>query len=241
MGTKIGLGIGLLALSLLMNSCDYESIRVSDTLETRNFSVPDYSGIEVSHTFNAYVRFSESEETIAIEANANVQDRIVVEKEGNTLRIRLKRHTKLRGDVVLNAYITTRDLSNIRTSGASNLLLETPWVTSNANINVSGASDLQGEVDVETLRIAASGASSIDLFGKADSVTAELTGSSDFRDYDLNVNELDIVLHGASDAWLSVNESISIDASGASEFRYRGNAEIRHEKLSGASEIIQVD
>ncbi|MEO1012721.1 MAG: head GIN domain-containing protein [Bacteroidota bacterium] len=233
--------VGILSLGLCISSCDRESIRVSDTISTRTYGVQDYSGISISNTFNAYVTFSDTEERIEIEANENIQDRIIVQREGNVLRIRLKKNTNLRGDVVLNAFIVTRDLSYVKVSGASSMVLENPWTVPDSEIEVSGASDFRGELNIGNLRLQASGASDVDLYGNAEAVRAELTGSSDLKDYDLRVDALDIELSGASEAWLSVDESIAIDASGASTLRFRGNAQITRQRLSGASAIVHTD
>ena len=79
------------------------------------------------------------------------------------------------------------------------------------------------------------------LFGSISSLEAEISGSSDLLDYDLNISNLDINLYGASTAFLSVNESISIKASGASVLNYKGDATIQESELSGSSSIIKKD
>jgi len=233
--------IALLALSIQLSSCDYETIRASDGISTRSYSFSDYSALRVSHAFKVYVRFSNEEEKIEVEANENVQDRVVVEKEGNLLRVRLKNNTRLRGNVTLNVFITTQEINNYVISGASQVTLENPLITRDADLKLSGASSFTGEMELSDLRIDASGASHIDLFGTTQWLSARLSGSSDLKDYDLSVEELDIDLSGASDAYLTVTESIEIDASGASTLRYRGNATIDSKRLSGASEITKTD
>ncbi|WP_422080290.1 head GIN domain-containing protein [Ulvibacterium sp.] len=231
----------LIVLSLQMVSCDYETIRASDRISTVGYGLSDYSRLRVSSAFNVYVKFSDVEERIEVEANDNIQDRIIVQKERNTLRIRLKKHTKLRGNVTLNVFITTREISDFDISGASNVTLESPLITRDVDLEVSGASSFSGEMDLTDLDIRASGASNIDLFGNTESLRARLSGSSDLKDYDLTIEELDIELSGASDAYLTVTESIDIEASGASTLRYRGDASVNIRRLSGASEIIKTD
>jgi hypothetical protein len=233
--------VALIVLSLQMVSCDYETIRASNRISTIGYGFSDYSRLKVSHAFNVYVTFSDVEERIEVEANENIHDRIIVQKEGNTLRVRLKNHTNLRGNVTLNVFITTREISNFDISGASNITLENPLVTRDVDLELSGASSFSGEMDLTDLDIDASGASNIDLFGNTESLRARLSGSSDLKDYDLTVEELDIDLSGASDAYLTVTESIDIQASGASTLRYRGDATVNLRRLSGASEIIKTD
>ncbi len=233
--------LGLIILGTLMTSCDYERIRVSDTVTTREVQLSEYSGIRVSDAFNAYVTFSDSQERIEIEANDNLHERIIVRKEGNVLIVRLKNLTNVKGNATMNVYITTNNLSYFDISGASSLLLENELSTQEVDIELSGASTFTGEIYADELKFDAGGASRASLFGTLGFLDVSLSGSSTIDDYDLETEKLDIRLSGASDAYLTVSESIDIKASGASTLRYKGEAVIYHKDLSGASEIIKKD
>ncbi|MGI9551654.1 MAG: head GIN domain-containing protein [Aurantibacter sp.] len=231
-----------LILSLgLLTSCDHDSIRASGEVTSLDYSIPDYSRLKVSNAFNAYVTFSDTEESIRIEANENLHNKIIVKRDGNALVIQLKKLTNIRGNATLNAYITTKNISHFEMTGASRLTLENEWVSEDARIEVSGASDFTGELSVERLHMNMHGASNVDIFGTASGMYADLSGSSEIRNYDLLVERLEIDLSGASEAFLSVSETIDIDASGASTLNYKGNADIIHKRLSGASEIRKRD
>ncbi len=231
--------IGLIVLCGLISSCEHEVVRARGGLTTTEAHFSGYSALQVSDAFNVYVRFSDTEEKIEIEANENLQDRIIVEMEGRTLRIRLKNHLSIKGNATLNAYITTKSIDDFDVSGASKVALESEWVASEGSLNLSGASEFTGELDLGQLEMDASGASDTDLFGTASSLNASLSGASTLKNYDFVIEALDIRLSGASDAYLSVNKTIDIDASGASKLNYKGNAIVNQKKLSGASEIVK--
>lgn len=233
--------IGLIFLCGLLTSCDHESIRAEGVVTVNEVQLSGYTGLEVSHAFEAYVKFSDSEEKIKIEANDNLHEKIVVKKEGNNLIVGLKKNTNVRGNATLKVYITTKNIDYYDISGASSLLLEDELNAQTAEIRMSGASTFSGEIYVNELDIDSSGASDISLFGNADILGASLSGSSKIGSYDLITKELFIDLSGASDAYLTVTESIDIKASGASTLRYKGDATVNSEDLSGASEIIKKD
>ncbi|MFH6603783.1 head GIN domain-containing protein [Maribacter algicola] len=227
-----------LALSMvLLSSCDHDSIRASGEVTTLEYAIPDYSEVKVSDAFNVYVTFSDTEESINIEANENLHNKIIVKREGNALVIRLKRFTTVRGNATLNAYISTKNVAAFDLGGASRVTLENEWVQSDARVDLSGASDFTGEIAAERLYLNVNGASNLDLFGNTTFLNAKLSGSSNVRNYDLSVDNLNIELSGASEAFLSVKETIDIRASGASVLNYKGNAAINNQKLSGSSEI----
>ena len=225
----------------LLSSCDYESIRVSRYVTKREVNYSDFNGLKVSNAFNAYITFSDTEEKIEIEANENLHDKVILEKVGNDLIVKLKKHTIVGGKVTLNIFITTKSITDFDISGASNLTLENELVAQNASIELSGASEFYGELRVNRLELGTSGASRIQLFGSTGYLDASLAGSSELRGYDFTVEGLDIRLSGASDAYLTVTESIDIRASGVSTLNYKGSAVINNKNLSGASEINKKD
>lgn len=232
---------GLLATLLMVSSCDTESIRVSDEISTREYSFTDYSKLELAGDFDAYVRFSDTEERIEIEANANLQDKIIVSKTGNTLKIRLENNVSVRGNATMKAYITTRNIDDYRVSGDSFVQLENLLATDNIAIEVLGDSRFTGELETNNLFINLKGDSEVNAFGTATMLNADLSGDSELKDYDLAVEELILDLSGDSEAYLTVSETIDVDASGDSVLNYRGNAEIIRQRLTGDSRIRKRD
>lgn len=233
------LNLALLFTSL--SSCDYQRIRAYGDITSRQVNYSDYTGLELSNAFNAYVSFSDTEESIEIEANENLHDHIIVEKHGNDLIIKLKPHTAIRGKATLNAYITTRSIVDFDLSGASEVILENPLIGERAAIELSGASEFYGELSLNRVELEASGASNISLFGNIGEFEASLTGSSELKDYDLIADELDIQLSGASDAYLTVSKAIEVRGSGASTLNYKGDAIVTTQNLSGSSKIKKRD
>ena len=224
-------------ISLIFFSCDHDYIRAKGEVTDVAYSFSDYSAIKISDAFNVYVTFSETEQSIVIEANENLHEKIKVRKEGNSLVIKLDARTSVRGNPTMNAYITTNNISDFVISGASKLNLENLWISENGNLKLTGASEVTGEVEVKNLTVTMGGASYADVYGEVDNLNANLTGSSDLKDYDLSVNRLNLELAGASDVSLSVSESIKVTASGASVLNYKGGAVVDKKELSGSSEI----
>ncbi len=135
--------LGLMLFTVVFTSCDYEKIRASEEVSSLTYNIPDFSNLEVSNAFNVYVSFSDTEESIRIEANENLHDRITVKRDGNSLVIKLKKFTQIRGNATLNAYIVTKNITEFDISGASTLYLENQWVISNGRIDLSGSSDFK--------------------------------------------------------------------------------------------------
>ncbi|WP_350285929.1 head GIN domain-containing protein [uncultured Croceitalea sp.] len=227
----------LIIASIIFTSCENESIRASKTTSTTSYVFEEYNTLELSGDFNAFVTFSDSEERIEIEASENLQDRIVVTREGNSLVIKLENNLNIKGRAVLNAYITTREIANFKISGDASVELDNALQTNTISIEATGDSQFMGELEANNLFIDLKGDSMTDVFGFANDVKASLSGNSLVQNYDLSVENLITRLSGDSEVFLSVSNTIDIDASGDSELNYEGNATIVRQRLSGDSRI----
>jgi hypothetical protein len=86
-----------------------------------------------------------------------------------------------------------------------------------------------------------SGASSLQIQGSTIDFRLDASGASSMESYSFLTKYLDANLDGASQASLSVEDEIRIRASGASTLRYRGDATITHQQLSGAASVVKVN
>ncbi|MFS4468356.1 head GIN domain-containing protein [Maribacter sp. 2210JD10-5] len=238
MKIKSNIVFAILAL-VLLGSCSTETIRVSGEVTSVTYNFSDYDVLNVSDDFNVFVRFSPTEEEIRVEANADLQEKIIVRKEGNVLTIKFDRNLNVRGNATQNVYITTASITQFKGFGDVEIDLENILIAENIKIELFGDSNFEGEIATKNLTLSLRGDSDMNIFGNADDVVANLQGDSTFRDYDLSTLDLDIDLSGDSDAYLSVSESIKIRASGDSRLYYKGNPEIVRQRLTGDSKLIK--
>lgn len=238
MKTKIIMAL-CMAATILFSSCDHQVITALDEVTTVEYGLSDYQKLEIAGDFEVYVRFSETEESIAITANDNLHRKIDVLKSGNTLKIGLENKVIVRGNPTLRAYITTRNITDFEVYGDSSVDVEDLILADNASVTVHGDSYFTGEMDVDRLRVDLRGDSTADLFGYAENVNARLSGDSTLRDFDLQVVDLVIDLTGDSQASLYINGTIDVEASGDSVLNYQGNATVVHQHLTGDSKVWQ--
>ncbi len=225
---------------ILLSSCSRNRIDPSADVTSQTKSFTNFSKIDVSNAISVYVTFSETEESVIVVANDNLHEYIKIEKEGNELEIRLKRNINISGMATLKVYITTSYLSSIEASGASNVHFSNTYSSTNLNVDLSGASSFNADLILDHLVVEGSGASNINLSGECSYLNSELSGASSIEDYGFYVNEeVRTDLSGASSSKLTINGDIYVEASGASSFYYKGIANIKSQKISGASSIKQ--
>lgn len=233
----------LASFNLFLFSCDVmdNDVVPNSKITTMQTSFSDYDRIDVSSAFTVYVTFSDEEELIEIEANDNLHQYIKVKKENNALKIGLERNIHVRGSATLVAYITTKHVSGYDASGASRIIVENPVQSTNATIYISGASTFSGTLEVDNLYADLSGASNLNIEGNANAMEVQASGASLIRDYGFDTNTLEADLSGASNMYVTVQEEIDVEASGASMLNYKGSAVVTRQDLSGASAIRQVN
>jgi hypothetical protein len=242
MKTKV-FALILASVNLFLFSCNINDTHVipDSKVTTRQATFSGYDMIDASTAFSVFVTFSDTEESIEIEANDNLHKHIVVEKVGGVLKIGLEHAVNVRGSATLNAYITTKHVSGYMASGASRLLVESPINSDEASIYLSGASTFSGALEVNKLNVDLSGASIMNIEGYTNVFEVEASGASVIRDYGFDSNTLIADLSGASNIYVTVDEDIDVEASGASILRYKGSAVIKRQDLSGASVVKKMN
>ena len=228
-----------IAFTILLMSCEKDTITASKDITTKDHEISGYSSLEVNDNFKVFINFSDTDEKLRVQANDNLHGYILVNKESNKLTVKLDKVSRIKGQETLNVFITTKSIDNFTIKGNAKLELEDPLETDNLKIYLRGNSFFSGELAVEKLDLVSSGNCMIDFSGSVKNMDVELDGNCELSDHDLSVDTLNIDLSGNSNTYLTVNNSISIDASGNSVLSYKGSATIAHQKLSSGSKIVR--
>jgi hypothetical protein len=204
-------------------------------------SITTFSGIKVSGGIDVYLSHGDSY-SLAVSAGENkYRDNITTEVKNGILFISYNndRFRLSSGDKKLRAYISFKTLESLEASGACDLIITGTLHAKSMLIKLSGACDIKGPVQIDDLTINLSGASTVKISGNAQNLNLTASGASDVKNYDLVTQNCVAKLSGASDVRITVNNSISGSASGASTLHYEGNPDKKDVVTSGASSISQ--
>jgi Putative auto-transporter adhesin, head GIN domain len=201
-----------------------------------------FTSIKVSNAIHLYLSKGDVE-AIAISADEEkYKNGIKTEISNRELhvfydgpRIWNGRHQKL------NVYVSYKSLAQITASSASNVLIAGVMELPMLNIKISSASDFKGQLNIGELNVRLSGASDMRLSGTVKNINVECSGASDFKSYDLVAETASIKTSGASDVSITVSKEIMVNASGASNVYYKGDAIVKEKHSSGASSISKED
>ena len=242
MKTKVFLA-AILVLGVLFTSCEKEDFNVvpSNKVTSWEVNTSGINSIDVSSLFHVYVNFSETEESVVIEANENLHSLIRVRQDGDRLDVSLAKNSQITGDPVLNLYVTTSSLEEIIAEGAVNVEFLNQLVTSQFEIDLSGASQLKGSFETDILFATLEGASILEIDGSANSFQIDAEGASEMSGYGFTANRMEANLDGGSEVALTVQQKLDVTARGASNVYYKGNGVIENQNLKDASKIVKVN
>lgn len=203
-------------------------------------SVSTFSSIKVSGGIEVYLSQGDSYSLAVSATESKYRDNILTEVRNGILVISYNDHFRLRsGDKKLRAYISFRTLESLEASGACEIIITGELNANSMRLRLSGACDIKGAVKIEDLALDVSGASTVKISGTAQNLNLSASGASDVKNYDFVVQNCVAGLSGASDVRITINNSISGSASGASTLHYEGNPDRKNIATSGASSISQ--
>lgn len=228
----------LLFLSLGLAAGAQQNIINDPNAEVRN--VGTFSGIKVSGGIDVYLSQS-GDYALAVSAvEARYRDNIRTEVKNGVLNVWYDSGLGwLKGDKKLRAYISFKSVTSIEASGACDIKINESLSSPSMLLKLSGACDINGEIKIADMVMDLSGASTVKLNGTIQNLKISSSGASDIKNYDLVTENCIANISGASDVKITVNNSISVTASGASSLHYRGNPGKREVATSGASSVSQ--
>ena len=224
---------------LILMSCNIdsiESIEGSSTIIKKKYDLQDFDAIELSNSFDVEVIQSD-EFKVLLECNENIFEYVNIEIEDNKLVAELEGiHSFSNTTLKLKVYLP--ELKEIESSGACSIDFE-EFHTDKLQIDLSGASYVIGELFVANqMVIEASGASEIKLNGKVKNLELDFSGASEFEGKNFIVaNAFVLDASGASSITTTVNGTLDIEVSGASDVDHYGKGKVINEDISGAGSV----
>lgn len=236
--------LSIIATLSFFTSCKKDSTQIipSSNVTSIEKSLAVHHQLHVADPFQVYLTFSDTEESIIVEANDNLHQYINVVDKNGWLKVSLENNINPIGDgMVLNVYITTKNINEYIAEGAASISLKNELYSDEITIDLTGASRFSGSLYSNKLEAILSGASTLSVLGSTTSLDVEATGACVMNDYGFESTQLYADLDGASEVYTSVSETLSVKAKGASHVFYKGSGVISNQNLEGGSGIIKMD
>jgi len=234
--------LSAVVISIFFTSCGNlfgKRIRGNGNIKTETRSVTGYNSIDVSGAIDVYVK-QDSTQNIRIETDENLLVYIVVREEGGVLRVYPKDNSNLKPTGSIKVYVAGPNFRKFEGSGACDYYTENKITnTESIAIDLSVSCDATMELNSPKITAEVTGAGKLILKGEAKDLNIDGTGSSDFRCFDLQAENVDVDITGAGDAEVFASVKLDVTVSGAGSVKYKGNAAVS-QKVSGSGSVRKV-
>ncbi len=205
---------------------------------TRNYYLANFNGLSLGSAFKINVTNSKNFKVLVKGKKEDLDD-LQVYIKNSTLIAKYKTKWSLwsRSRKSVEFLIEMPTITNIDLSGASQSKISGFDDLNKLNIELSGASQAYIDVFAADVNLELSGASTLKLIGRANKMNADLTGASSMDAGNFPLKNMTIDASGASNAKVSVSETLNVEASGAATIRYLSKPKNIHKNTSGGSNV----
>lgn len=229
--------ITLALLAFVFQSCVY--VDSQDDIPprgegTRTYDFRNFDELEMGDAFRVNV-IAGSSFSVSAKGELNDLDDLDLFVEDGKLHARYRNGYRNRREPMY-IDITMPDIQSVNFSGAVKAKFVGFENLPGLDFELSGASKVEFEGSGREFKFDLSGASQLFLVGEGKYLDGDLSGASQLDAFELITQESDLELSGASSARVCVSEFLKVDASGASNVRYKGNPNV-DKKMSGGSTV----
>lgn len=227
-----------LLLFTLISCENLNLVNSSDLITTEVREIGSFNSLKVSSGFKVKLQKGDVEK-IEVIANENLHGYIISKIKNKELKVSREDKIKFDRDAEVEIVITYVELNEIDASGGCNITIIDSLSTENLMIDLSGGSRLVGQLNLNNFTADVSGGGRLELNGYCSNFNLDLSGGGKVLGYEFNVDDFYADLSGGASVELTINKTISIDASGGSSLYYKGNAEVISKSLSGGASLVK--
>lgn len=226
-------------LSLSLFSCNFDinlnsgvrgngNVVTEERTTSSNFSIIKATeGLEVLLTQN-------DNESIIVEADANLHNLILTEIEDDVLKIHTKKNIgKCKAKKVL---VNFKDISKIIATSGSNVYTTKTIDVEMLDLKTTSGSDMTVAVNARTLHCESTSGSDLKLSGKTDLLIAEATSGSDIKAGELIAQSSKVKATSGADITINTAKELIASATSGGDVKYYGNPEkvTKNNSVSGS-------
>jgi hypothetical protein len=226
-------------IASLLSSCSLfeEKVEASGEMITEELEMQDIGKISIADGFDVVYIHQKGKRYLSLTTDKAYREYINTDVDGSGgISISKASEISFSDDELTTITIYRDSLSSLTVTGGSEIMADSIFSTDLA-IKLSGGSTLEATCKTIKLDIYLSGGSDAELAGKARNASLELNGGSELEAEDLICRNVSGSLSGGSEALITVNDSLDIQASGGSTFRYEGNPKELKQSVNGGSTV----
>lgn len=207
--------------------------------ETKNVTINNFTGVSVSVGINLFLTQG-STESAKIVAKEEVIDEVIVEQNGDQVRVHWKENknqTAKSKSKTAKVYITYKTLTSMSASTGSSIVTENNLKTDKMQAKVSTGASINAKIDCSSLELSTSTGANASFSGTATNMDLKSSTGSNIDALNLVSAYAKVKVSTGANAKVNVTKGLETITSTGGNIRYRGNAAVTSSKKSNVSHI----
>lgn len=229
----------LLLLIVLVSSCHFmggRRVRGNGNLSSQTRNVGAFNSIRTQGHMDVVVSPG-TEYAVKVEADENLLQYLLTDKDGNALVIHTRNHYNLDPRTGMKVYITTPNIEGISISGSGSVISNGKLTANNRlEIHISGSGDVKLDVNAPEITSESSGSGNVILSGTTRNLSAEINGSGEVHCFNLLSENTKVTISGSGSAEVYASKQLEVHISGSGDVAYKGTPAI-NQRIAGSGTV----
>lgn len=234
--------VAALAVLLLCTSCGWRTIKGNGNVVTQTRNEVGFKDVKTAGNFDLYL-LQGNDFLVRVEAEENLQQYIVAERNGNTLMIKVRNGVLLRPQKDMKVFVTAPVFDAIRIAGSGDVIAETPLASGEKMaFEIAGSGNIRvQDLDVPELQVKIAGSGDAELAGQTRLASYRIAGNGNIRAGRLLAEQARVHIAGSGNVWVYASMLLDVHIAGGGDVQYYGNPDKINQKVAGSGRVIKAD
>jgi len=205
---------------------DKDRIEGSGNVITKDISVKSFDELDASGVFNLQLSQGDKE-TLRIEADDNLMDLFIVENEGSTLKIKMKKNSNFNSKKQLKVYITFKTLKSMNLGMVGGTSSDDKLKFTDLKLKNQSVGSVSLNMTLQTLNMENQSVGSVKLEGSAENAVVKNNSVGSINAGNFVVQKMDIENNGVGSATVNAEKELKYSDSFLGKVSNRGNATVK--------------
>jgi hypothetical protein len=208
------------------NYDDKDRIEGSGNVITKDFTVKSFDELIASGVFNLQLSQGDKE-SVKIEADDNLMDLFIVENEGSTLKISMKKHSNFNSKKQMKVYITFKSLKSMNLSMVGGTSSDEKLKFADLKLKNQSVGSVSLNMTLQTLNLENESVGSVKLEGSADNAVVKNNSVGSINAGNFVVQKMEIDNTGVGSATVNAEKELKYSDSFLGKVSNKGNATVK--------------
>ena len=205
---------------------DKDKIEGSGNVITKEISVKSFDELNASGVFNLLLSQGDKE-SLKIEADDNLMDLFIIENEGSTLKIKMKKNSNFNSKKQLKVYVTFKTLKSMDLGMVGGTSSDEKLKFTDLKLKNQSVGSISLNMTLQTLNMENQSVGSVKLEGSAENAIVKNNSVGSINAGNFVVQKMDIENNGVGSATVNAEKELKYSDSFLGKVSNKGNATVK--------------